>query len=54
MTEVDNVVDFGVIMKQNVQTGTITYWNPNLPGKPQVVLSVDGNRVVTVIKNKRR
>ena len=31
---------------------TITIQNKNMPGKPQVIISDDGLRIVTVIKNK--
>ena len=50
--EVDDVVRQDILRKVNEESGTLTYWNPSQPGKPQVIVSDDLQRVVSVIKNK--
>lgn len=52
--EVDAIIDKNVVRKTNYQEGTITYWDQLSPGRPQVAISDDGSRIVTVIKKEPR
>jgi dihydroorotate dehydrogenase len=56
MIEVDQVLDIATRIKKispHPEGITVTVQNPNMPGKPQIVIdSETGTRVITVIKNK--
>ncbi|MGD2093245.1 MAG: hypothetical protein PVH61_44200 [Candidatus Aminicenantes bacterium] len=56
MIEVDQVLDTATRIKKispHPEGITVTVQNPNMPGKPQIVIdSETGIRVITVIKNK--
>ena|SRR3989338_2024070 len=53
--EADNIISRGSIRKIDDLAKTTTYWDPTLPGKPQVAISNTYNgRITTVIKKRVR
>ena len=56
-TEIDAALDGGIAVKRSYhpQGGTLTIENPNLPGRPRVIVDeATGQRVITVINPRRR